>query len=179
MLLDTIEELQLDSRLVRIERSFTVHFGFVLYSDYHIICMRIYDADGLYDGIRIFKASSIESVSWNGNLINSRMKMIERNGVELVMPDIKMKSYDDFISSANEHYGYVALYDEYASSSYIGPVHNFDDEWLRMTHWGSPACLDRVEKLIDKDEYQSIGVDSMYQRNLALLHQSRTTLQEA
>ena len=80
MLDQMLEELRLDCTLCRIDRGYKcgADFGIVVGFNDEVVCIKKYDRDGLYDGLKVFTKSDIETLQFGGNELCSRTKFIQR-----------------------------------------------------------------------------------------------------
>ena len=172
MITDILAELKLDSRLARFDRGYKdgVDYGMVLAQNGELVALRTFDRDGLYDGVKLVRIADIENIEWNGNNCGSRMKFITRHGLDFDAPDVDCASWDSFLDSASQRFGYVCLNDDRSANCWIGPLVSFDDDYVHLVNLGNPSRLDRTNTLIDRGQVTSMEVDSIYQRNLAGLH---------
>lgn len=174
MLDETLEELRLDCKLCKIERGFKdgTDYGIIIGFNEDVVCIKKYDQDGCYDGIKIFWKSDIEKLVFNGNQLNARTKFIQKRGANLEPVDLDYSGFDEFIESANNKYGYVCLNDDLGDNCYIGPIINLDDKYIHILDYGNTSRRDRTDVIIAKSEIQSIDVDDVYENNLVSLYKS-------
>ncbi len=175
MLDQILEELRLDCRLCKIDRGYKcgADFGIVVGFNDDVVCIKKYDRDGMYDGLKVFTKSDIETLQFSGNELNSRTKFIQNHGAHLDQVDVDFSEFDAFIDSACEKYGYVVLNNDSANTCYIGPVLKHDDDFVYIRNFGSPASRDKQHIVSVKWKFDSIEVDSIYARNLMSIHTER------
>lgn len=172
MLDKILEELRLDCKLCKIDRGYKCgpDFGIIIGFNDDVVCIKKYDRDGLYDGLKVFTKSDIETVVFSGNDLQSRTKFIQNQGVNLDVVDVDFSGFDEFIDSACEKYGYVRLNNDSDNTSYIGPVLSHDEEYVYIRNYGNPTSRDKQYILSVKWNFDSIDVDSIYARNLMSIH---------
>lgn len=172
MIESILEELRLDCTVCRIDRGFKegVDHGIIVSCNSGVVCIKKYDRDGLFDGIKMVRIDDIEHLRFNGNGLNARGRFIANNGINLEPIKVSVGGFDEFMESANRQYGYVCVNDDRAGSCYIGPLISHDDNWIHMVNYGSPDRRDRSNVLVAKEEIQSLSVDEIYHRNLLSLY---------
>lgn len=172
MLDQMLEELRLDCTLCKIDRGYKcgADFGIIIGFNDEVVCIKKYDRDGLYDGLKVFTKSDIETLQFSGNELHSRTKFIQNHGAHLDEVKVDWSGFDEFLDSACSVYGYVSLNNDSENSSYIGPVLKHDEEYVHIRNFGNPTCRDRQHIISVKWKFDSIEVDSIYARNLMSIH---------
>ena len=172
MLDELLEELRLDCKLCKFDRGYKcgVDFGIIVGFNDEVVCIKAYDRDGLYDGVKIFSKPDLETVLFNGNELNSITKFIQTRGPCLAPVELDISGFDAFIDSAREKYGHVRLNNDSDNICYVGRVVEHDDEWLRVLTYGNAARRDKYTLVIAKWKIDSIAVDDILSRNLLSIH---------
>lgn len=172
MLNQILEELRLDCKLCKIDRGYKsgADFGIIVGLNDDVVCIKKYDRDGIYDGLKLFQKSDIETLLYNGNELAAMTKFIQNRGADLNKVEIDFSEFDRFIDSACEKYGYVAVNNDRDNVSFIGPVIRYDDEFLLVRNFGNPTRRDKQNVVIAKWTINSIAVDGIYSRNLMSIH---------
>ena len=172
MINNILETLMVDGELSRFDCGYEYgcDYGYILYHDSEIVTIRDYDQDGIYQGLRIFRTSQIESVGWNGNNMVARTKIIHKVGINADPVDVDITSFDAFLDTVNEKYGYVVVSNDRDEIAWRGPLIAHDSAFIHMINLGSPNRMDRTSCLIRKESVTSLSVDGVYERNLTMLH---------
>lgn len=172
MLNQILEELRLDCKLCKIDRGYKcgADFGIVVGFNDDVVCIKKYDRDGIYDGLKLFKKSDIETLLFNGNELAAITKFIQNHGVHVDKVEVDFSGFDAFIDSACETYGYVSLNNDRDNVSFIGPVIRYDGDFLQVRNFGNPTRRDKQNVVIAKWTISSIDVDDIYSRNLMSIH---------
>jgi len=172
MINNILETLMVDGELSRFDRGYKYgcDYGYILYHDSEIVTIRDYDQDGIYQGLRIFRTSQIENVGWNGNNMVARTKIIHKVGINADPVDVDITSFDAFLDTVNEKYGYVVVSNDRDEIAWRGPLIAHDSAFIHMINLGSPNRMDRTSCLIRKESVTSLSVDGVYERNLTMLH---------
>ena len=172
MLNGILEELRLDCKLCKIDRGYKcgVDFGIVIGFNDTVVCIKKYDRDGIYDGLKIFWKSDIETLVFNGNELSSITKFIQNRGAHLDPVEIDFSGFDAFMESACTKYGYVSLNNDSDNTSFIGPVVGHDDDYVHIRNYGNPTRRDKQNVVLSKGDIQSLDVDDIYARNLMSIH---------
>ena len=175
MLDQILEELRLDCRLSKIDRGYKcgVDFGIVVAFNDEVVAIRKYDRDGIYDGLKIFLKSDIETLLFGGNELVAIAKFIQNHGVRPDRAVIDCSGFDGFIASACETYGYVSLNNDRDNVRFIGPVIRHDDDYLQVRNFGNPTRRDKQNVVMARWTINSISVDDIYSRNLMSIHTER------
>lgn len=175
MIDEILEELRLDCRLCKIDRGYKsgVDFGIVVGFNDDVVCIKQYDRDGIYDGLKIFTKSDIESLVFNGNELNSMTKFIQNRGANLDAVDVDYSGFDEFIDTACRKFGYARLNDDSGNCCFIGKVINHDEDNIHILTWGNPSQRDRFDVILAKWKVDSIAVDDLYSRNLMSIHSGK------
>lgn len=172
MLDQILEELRLDCKLCKIDRGYKcgVDTGIIIGFNDDVVCIKKYDRDGLYDGLKVFTKSDIETLKFSGNELTSLTKFIQNHGAHLEKVDVDFSGFDAFIDSACEKYGYICLNNDSDNTRYIGPVLKHDDDYVYIRNYGNPASRDKQHIVSVKWKFDSIDVDGIYARNLMSIH---------
>jgi hypothetical protein len=175
MLDQILEELRLDSKLCKIDRGYKCgpEFGVVIGFTEEVVAVRKYDRDGLYDGLKVFLKSDIETLLYSGNEIAAITKFIQNRGDRLDKVEVDCSGFDRFIESACNTYGYVSVNIERDPIRFIGPVIGYDDDYLQIRNFGNPTRRDKQQVVIAKWTISSMDVDDIYSRNLMSIHTER------
>ena len=166
-----LEKLKNENLLCHINRGYEdgEDHGFILDYNKETVCIKKYDRDGFYDGIKIFWKSDIEELKYGGNDLESRFKFIKNRGFNLDAVEIDISGFEKFLESASRMFGYVSVNNDEEHNCYIGPILGHDDRYIHMVNYGNPGKMDKNHVLIAKSEVHSLDVDGVYERNLISL----------
>ncbi|MDF7801821.1 hypothetical protein P4C99_20250 [Pontiellaceae bacterium B1224] len=172
MLDKILEELRLDCKLCKMDRGYKcgADIGIIIGFNDDFVCIKKYDRDGLYDGIKLFRKSDIEELVYNGNELHSINKFIQNRGTHLEPVDLDCSGFDEFMESACGKYGYVSLNKDSDNTCYIGQVIGHDDDFVHILNYGNPSRRDKTNVVLAKWEIESMDVDDIYGRNLMSIH---------
>ena len=172
MIQTILEMLKLDCKVCRIDRGYRSgpDWGIVVYYNSSVACIKKYDRDGLYTGLKLMWVSDIESITYNGNDMDARSRFISDRGLNLDPIALDCSGFDEFIDSATKQLGYVCLNDDKGENCYIGPVIAHDDDWIHILDYGNPSRRDKIDVVIAKSQIQSLSVEDLYDQNLMKLH---------
>jgi hypothetical protein len=173
MIDNILETLMVGGELSRFDcgQKYGSDYGFILYHDSEFVTIRDYDQDGFYQGLKIFRTSQIESVGWNGNNMVARTKIINKVGINTDPVNVDITSFDGFLDTVSEKYGYVVVNNDGGEMTWRGPLIAHDSTFIHMISLGSPNRMDRTSHVIRKESVTSLSVDGIYERNLIMLHE--------
>ena len=171
MLNHLLEEARLDCKLCNIDRGYKcgADIGIVIGFNDDVVCIKKYTRDGLYDGLKLFTKSDIETVHFNGSDLHSISTFIQNHGAHLKKVEIDISGFDEFVDSACRKYGYVSLNNDSNNTRFIGPVLKHDDDFVYIRNHEGPSNRDRQNVLVAKWTIDSLSVDSVQQQNLMSL----------
>jgi len=170
----TLTKLQSEDILVDV---FTDHFdeslyGFIRNFNDKYLLLEIYDDNGFYDGIIVFKREDITRIKWDNNGIKSHAQLITRHKQIEDFANIKIDNLEIIIKSISDYYDCLTIMIQDIESDWtiVGQVIDMDDDTIIVNEFGTMSTLDRGMLMISSADVTRIGAGSIYEKNLLKTH---------
>ena len=172
MLLKTLTQLQLQKKLISIDRDchneeLTGHL--VTFNTEFVLFKEITE-DGRYDGFSLFETDQIEQLFW-GNREHDAIAALIPEGEKVKTPKLTANTFEEAIIELNALYSSLCIFEHHDEDSFaVANITEYDHEWLSLKTYGPKRSLSAMEKLIKLENVSRVSVDSLYQNNIVALH---------
>jgi hypothetical protein len=166
------EDIFVNIRIDSFDESF---YGFIRIFNDNFLLLEVYDSNGFYDGIIIFRNEDISRVQWDNNNVNSIFKTLNKKEQDKRVSDINIDSIENILQSVNKAYKYVTIFMQELDSEIciIGEIVEMDDQSVVLKEFGTKSTLDRGMTLLSLKDITRVEAGGIYENNLLKVHKEK------